>query len=57
MKKVDLVKNFATSSISGQELYDATRCTEFGGEVRNLLRPGIMRARQISRKALKRRGY
>ena len=51
-----VVKNFATGTLSGRSFYNSFRNTSLGGEVRTLLRSGVGRAREISRKALRRRG-
>ena len=46
------LKEFLNREISGTELYNRYRNTPIGGEVRNLLRGGVTRARDITRKAL-----
>lgn len=47
------LKAFLNQEISGRELYERYKNTDVGGEVRNLLRGGVTRARDITRKALK----
>jgi len=46
---------FKTGGFSGRQLYAAYVNTESGGEVRRLLRGGVDRARDLTRKALNRR--
>lgn len=50
--------DFVTRDLSGRELYaNYTHIPNKGGQVRNLLRNnGVDKARQLARKALKRRG-
>jgi len=54
------VRSFAMGNMSGRSFYEAAIC-QFNGvspEVRNLLRTrGVDEARQLARKALKRRNY
>jgi hypothetical protein len=48
---------FAAKEISGRTFYNWHRNTETGGEARSLLRNrGVTVARQLARKALRRRG-
>ena len=48
--------DFALGDISGREFYLSAQEAGCGGEARNLIRPGVVRARQLARKALLRRG-
>lgn len=53
------VRSFALGNLSGRQFYESAMCTfgESSPQVRNLLRNyGVNKARQIARKALKRRG-
>ena len=57
-KSVKAVKQFATGTTSGRELYSEFANTNSGGEVRTLLRTyGVTYGRRLARKALKRSGY
>jgi hypothetical protein len=49
------IKNFADGFISGRGLYSKYVNTEAGGQVRNLVRQGVDRARTLARKTLRRR--
>lgn len=49
-----LLKEFSEEKISGRQLYSVFKNTELGGEVRELVRSGVKRARIITRKALER---
>lgn len=49
-----LLREFSESKISGRELYNFFKGTDLGGEVRSLVRPGVKRARELTRKALQR---
>lgn len=48
-------KNFANGNLSGDRLYKIAVSKNLGPEVRQLVRGGVVRARQLTRKALKRR--
>jgi len=57
--KSDLIVlfGFASKLFSGREFYEYHANTDTGGEARNLLRTrGVTVARQLARKALRRRG-
>lgn len=56
MSKLVLI-GFASKALSGRQLYDWHRNTVSGGEARQLLHSrGVTSARQLARKALRRRG-
>lgn len=47
---------FASGQLSGRQFYELHKNTKTGGEVRNLLRErGVAKARELARKAVKRR--
>ena len=50
-----LTEDFALGYVSARTLYAQAQVKGLGGEVRNLIRPGVMRARRLARKALRRR--
>ncbi len=53
----DIVEQFARNNVSGTELYNSFTHIHGGGEVRHLLRQnGVVYARRLVRKALRRRG-
>jgi hypothetical protein len=47
---------FSLGVLSGDNFHQAGTLSGVGGQVRSLVRNGVTRARQLSRKALKRRG-
>lgn len=49
------LQNFAEGNLSGQNLYKAALKKHVGPEVRQLIRPGVARARKITKAALRRR--
>jgi hypothetical protein len=49
------LQNFVEGNLSGQNLYKAALKKNVGPEVRQLVRPGVARARKITREALRRR--
>jgi hypothetical protein len=49
------LKNFVDGNLSGENLYKVAIKKNLGPEVRQLIRPGVSRARRITRAALRRR--
>lgn len=47
--------NFSNGELSGRKLYQQAIKKHVGPEVRDLIRPGVDRARVLTKKALKRR--
>lgn len=49
------LRDFANEVLSARQLYEVAKLKNVGPEVRNLIRPGVNRARALTRKALRRR--
>lgn len=50
------LQNFVEGTVSGKQLYASAIQKSLGPEVRPLIRGGVVRARKVTREALRRRG-
>ena len=53
---IDKLLQFVNNEMSAREMYETSVNRPYSGEVRKLIRGGASRAKQVTRKALKRRG-
>lgn len=54
-KNSNILKKFAFGELSGRQVTSELKNTETAGEFRTLLRSGVVRARSLARKAIRRR--